>query len=331
MVRKPRQGSDELGKQQEEEKEAEADTVKKARGDSWRLIKTTLRFIGKIEPVKSSIRMDDRSSYQRLYERASMMYRFGFDRGAGVIGSSCDEDECSPENDPLRASKRVNLDLRSGIDLTTNISADVRFNMSKRVEEADSRVTRSQDMTWPDVAVNWKGLENWGPLKGFIRNSNFTINYIRKTSKSLTVDRQDYALSPNWSLTWENTLSTNLSFSFSKQTKIEKNQEIWDQTWSTNLELRYDIKGSKGISIPGLGSKLSFESNLTTILNLGYSSTQSYNLPASTVLTVAPRFSYKFSRNISGSLTANYKRMAGGRYGYINHEVSLHASAEFKF
>ncbi len=53
-------------------------------------------------------------------------------------------------------------------------------------------------------------------------------------------------MSPNWSLTWKNTLSTNLSFSFSKQTKIEKNQEIWDQTWSGNLELRYDIKGSKG-------------------------------------------------------------------------------------
>jgi hypothetical protein len=49
------------------------------------------------------------------------------------------------------------------------------------------------------------------------------------------------------------------------------------------------------------------------------------------VLTVAPRFTYTFSRNISGSLTANYKRMAGGRYGYINHEVGLHATAEFKF
>jgi hypothetical protein len=38
-----------------------------------------------------------------------------------------------------------------------------------------------------------------------------------------------------------------------------------------------------------------------------------------------------FSRSISGSLTMNYKRIAGGRFGYINHEVGLHASAEFKF
>jgi hypothetical protein len=332
MVQKPRGEVAGLGQSKAEEEEvAEADTVKKAKGDSWRLVKSALRFVGKVEPIKSSIRIDDRSSYQRLYDRASMAYRFGFDRGSGVIGSSCTEDECSPENEPNRASKRINLDLRSGIDLTNNISADVRFNIARRAEEADSRLTESEDMTWPDIAVNWKGLENWGPLKGFVKSSNFTINYIRKTSKSITVDRQDYALSPNWSLTWKNTLSTNLSFSYSKQTKIEKKQEIWDQTWSSNLELRYDIKGSKGISIPGLGSRLSFESNLTTVLNLGYSSTESYNLPASTVLTVAPRFTYTFSRNISGSLTFNYKRMAGGRYGYINHEVGLHASAEFKF
>ncbi len=335
MVRKPRSGVYGLEQPKpEEEKIAEADTVAKKRGDSWRLVKMTMRFIGKIEPIKSSIRIDDRSSYQRLYERADWMYRFGFDRGSGAIGSSCDKADCAPENEPYRASKRITLDLRSGLDLTSSLSADIRFNMAKRAEEADSRLTKTEDMTWPDIALNWKGLENWGPLKGLVRSSSFTVNFIRKTSKSLNADRQDYALSPNWSLTWKNTLSTNLSFSYSRQTKIEKKQEIWDQSWSTNLELRYDIKGSKGIglSIPGLrGKKIKFESSLTTVLNLGYTSTESYNLPASTVITVAPRFAYTFSRNISGNLTASYKRMAGGRFGYINHEVGLHASAEFKF
>jgi hypothetical protein len=336
MQRKPK--SDVEGLKQpgtgEAEKEAEPDSAKGPRGDSWKLVKMSLRFLGRVEPIKSSIRLDDRSSYQRLYDRASLAYRFGFDRGSGAIGSSCDEANCSPENTPNRASRRVTLDLRSGLDLTKNISADVRFNMARRAEEADTRVTETEDMTWPDVAVNWKGLERWSLLKGVIQSSNFTINYIRKTSRSLSVDRTDYALSPNWSLTWKNSLTTNLSFSYSKQTKIEKKQEIWDQSWSANLELRYDIKGSKGIGlpIPGLSSKkIKFESNLTTILNLGYSSTESYNLPPSTVMTIAPRFTYTFSRNISGSLSMNYKRSAGGRFGYINHEVGLHATAEFKF
>jgi hypothetical protein len=335
MVKKPRGTIEGLGQPKTEApKEALPDTAQKEGGDYFKLVRVALRFIGKIEPIKSSIRIDDRSSYQRLYERADWMYRLGLDRSSGAIGSSCTDEICEVEREPYRASKRITLDLRSGLDLTTNISADVRFNLSKRAEEADSRLTESQDMTWPDIAINWKGLENWGILKGLVKSSNFTINYIRKTSKSISVDRQDYALSPNWSLTWKNTLSTNLSFAYSRQTKIEKNQEVWDQTWSGNLELRYDIKGSKGIGlpIPGLsGKKIKFESNLTTVLNLGYSSTESYNLPASTVITVAPRFTYTFSRNISGSLMANYKRTAGGRYGYINHEVGLHASAEFKF
>jgi hypothetical protein len=293
-----------------------------------------LRLIGRVEPIKSSIRIDDRSGYERLYERADWMYRFGLDRGSGATGSSCGENECPEEVVPDNASKRIALDLRSGLELTSNISANVRFNLSRKTDEADTRLTQSQDMTWPDVSVNWKGLESWGPLKDLVRNSNLTINYVRKTSKSINADRVDYALSPNWSLTWKNSLSTNLSFSFSRQTKIEKKQEIWDQVWAANLELRYDIKGAKGIGlpIPGLsGKKLKFESNLTTVLNLGYTSTESYNLPASTVITVSPRFTYAFSRNITGSLTGSYKRMAGGRFGYINHEVGLHASAEFKF
>ena len=335
MVRKPRAGIDGLAQPEaEKEKAAEVDTVAKQRGESWRLMKMALRFIGKIDPIKSSIRIDDRSNYQRLYERADWMYRLGFDRGSGAIGSSCDGADCETENEPYRASKRIVFDLKSGLDLTSNLSADIRFNMGKKTDEADSRLTKSQNMTWPDIALNWKGLENWGPLKGLVRSSNFTINFKRKTSKSISVDRKDYALSPNWSLTWKNALSTNFSFSYSRQAKIEKKQEIWDRTWSANLELRYDIKGSKGfgLPIPGLSNKkIKFESNLTTVLNLGYSSTESYNLPASTVMTISPRFTYMFSRSISGTLTANYKRIAGGRFGYINHVVGLHATAEFKF
>jgi len=335
MVRRPQSVIDGLEQQdQEDEKEAEADTVAKKTGDTWRLVKMSLRFIGKIEPIKSSIRIDDRSSYQRLYEKANWKYRFGLDRAAGVIGSSCTDEECTPENEPQRASKTITLDLRSGIDLTSNLSADVRFNMSKNTDESDSRLSETQHMTWPDIAFNWRGLENWRFLNKLVKTSNFTVNYVKKSTKSLGVDKQNYTLSPNWSLVWKNTLSTNLSFSYSKKTKIEKKQEIWDQTWAANLELRYDIKGSKGIGlpIPGLsGKKLKFDSNLTTNLNLGYSSTQSYNIPASTVITIGPRFTYSFSRNISGSLMAHYKRMAGGRMGYINHEVSLHATAEFKF
>lgn len=312
---------------------APADTVDAPGGtDPLLLLRQAIRLIGKTKPVRSSIRIDDRSSYQRLYERADWMYRYGLSDASGVIGSSCDELRCEPENTPLRSSHRIAYDLRSGIDLTANLSADMRFNYALRREEADNRSTEVRDMTWPDVAFNLRGIEKWGPLEGHIRQSNLTVSYMRKTSTGLGFERSDVVMTPSWSLTWMNTLATNLSFAYSRQDRIEKNQETWNRTWSANVELRYDIKGGRGLGLPFLGGrKISFESALTTALRVGYSLNENYNTPGSSVLSVAPQFTYTFSRNVSGSLSAGYRRSAGGIYGYVNHEISLHATAEFRF
>lgn len=313
---------------------AEVDTTGGGGPDPWLAFRQALRFIGKIQPIKSSVRIDDSSNYQRLHERADWRYIYGLTKKSGVIGSSCDSTSCEPENSPLRGAHRISLDFRSGISLTSNLSADVRLNYSMREDEADNRLSESTDITWPDVSINWKGLERWGPLESFVKHSDLTVSYIRKTSESIGSDRDDMVISPNWSMSWKNSLSTNFQFSYSKQTRIEKKQEMWDKTWSANLELRYEVKGSQGIGIPlpfMSGRKIKFESTLNTVLNIGYSSTESHNIPPSNVLTVSPRFTYTFSRNVNGGLTASYKRSSGGIYGYINHEVGLHANAEFKF
>ncbi|HSG27838.1 MAG TPA: hypothetical protein VLA34_05105, partial [Candidatus Krumholzibacterium sp.] len=127
---------------------------------------------------------------------------------------------------------------------------------------------------------------------------------------------------------------SNVTVSYFKKTIVDRNQERWDKNWSVNLELKYDIRGSKGFGIPLpflSKKKMSFESTLTTTLNINYSSQEKSNIPAVTALSVSPRFTYTFSRNVSGNLTATYRRSAGGIYGYVNHEVGLHATAEFKF
>jgi hypothetical protein len=313
---------------------AAADTTVPKKGDPLLLLRQTVLLFGRIQPIKSSIIFNDRSYYQRLYDRADWRYRFGLTKESGVIGSSCQTEPCEPENTPLRSSRHVALDLRSGIAITSNLSADVRFNRSTRTDEADARITESEDMTWPDISFSWKGIERWRFLAPYIKQSDLTINYTEKSSSSIGSLRESYALSPNWSLTWKNSLSTNLSFTYSRQQKTDKGQEMWDRTWSTNVEMRYDIRGTQGFGIPLPllnRKKFKFQSTLTTVLNLGYSSSESYNTPPTTILNVSPRFSYTFSRNVSGNLTASYKRSAGGIYGYVNHEVALHASAEFKF
>lgn len=290
------------------------------------LVKHLLRLIGRTDPIKSTFSIDRRTSYERMYERADLAYQLGFSKNSGVFSALGDE--------PVRGSRRVSLDLRSGLDITSNLSATINFNISKREDEADTRVTESDNMTWPDVSVKWTGLERMRFLNRFMKSSDLTVSYIQKTSHRLGEETKGYQLNPNWNLNWKNGLVSNVSVAFSKKTVIERNQERWDKSWSLNLNFKYDFTGSQGfgLPIPFLSKKkIKFQSKLTSVVDIIYSKTEKWNVPPTTMLAVSPRFTYNFSNNVTGSLQMSYKRSAGGIYGYVNHEIGLHATADFKF
>ncbi len=306
---------------------AVAEKVKKV--DPMLLVRHVLHLIGRVDPVKSTLNIDKRNNYDRLYDRADLLYQMGFTSASGIDGALSDAG-----SDPLRQSGSVSLDLRTGLDITSNLSANINYSITKRKEEADSRVTETEDLTWPDVNLNWKGLQNWVFLKKHIKTSDITISYIRRNSKRTGRETDGYQLNPTWNLAWYNSLTSTVSVSFAKKTTIERNQEMWDRNWSVNLELKYDVKGTQGIGLPMPflnKKKLRFSSTLNTAVNVIYSKTEKYNIPAISSLSVSPRLTYTFSKNVSGNLTMNYRRSAGGIYGYVNHEVGLHATAEFKF
>ncbi|MBN2070651.1 MAG: hypothetical protein JW814_04255 [Candidatus Krumholzibacteriota bacterium] len=301
----------------------------KKAADPMLLFRHLLRFLGRVDPVKSTFKIDRRSQFERLYERAGMGYQFGFASRSGTEGALG-----GPDADPLRENTGITLNLRSGFDITSNLSANLNFNMSKREDMSYSRRSEAQDLTWPDVNLNWRGLQEWAILRRYIERSDLNISYIERTSKKLGEETNAFQITPNWNLRWKNSLTSNFSVAYSKKTTIDRGQELWDKSWSANLELKYDIKGTKGIGmpLPFLNKKkLKFESALTTVLNVSYSRAERYNVPPTSTLSIYPRFTYTFSRNVSGNLALGYKRSAGGIYGYINHEVSLHATAEFKF
>ncbi|MBN2184326.1 MAG: hypothetical protein JW746_03260 [Candidatus Krumholzibacteriota bacterium] len=299
------------------------------KSDPMLLFRQLLRFLGRVEPVKSSIKMSNRSQFDRLFERADLAYQFGLSTRSGSDGAMGGADA-----DPLRKNSRIILNFRTGFDITSNLSANLNFNLSKRKDISDSRISESEDLVWPDINLNWKGLQNWALLRKHMDKSEINLSYINKVYKKLGEETNAYQLNPYWTMRWKNSLTTNLSVAYAKKTTVERGQEMWDKSWSTNLELKYDIKGTKGFGmpIPFLNKKkLKFESTLTTVLNIVYTKTEAYNIPPTTSLSVSPRFSYSFSRNMSGNLAMAYRRSAGGIYGYVNHEVSLHATAEFKF
>ncbi len=307
----------------------EADTAKAAKPDKLLIVKKFLGLMGRVSPISARIDMRDGSSYQRLYERAGMGYRFGLSDQSGAVDETGEEAAV-----PMSLGKKFLLDMDTKVEITETLNMDMGYNYSRDFRESSGRETKTENIVWPRVGVNWTGLEKIGPLKSFIESSTININFTRSKTNSQTFERTLYKVSPDWSLMWKNSLHTNLSVSYQQENKDIKGQSMWNKKWSVNLNFKYDISGEKGIGLPLpflSDKKLKFKSKLTSNLNLGYSLDESYNRPPSTTLFVSPRFTYGFSRTMTGSLTMNYTRTAGGIYGYVYQTVSIHASANFEF
>jgi hypothetical protein len=208
------------------------------------------------------------------------------------------------------------------------------YNISGNLRESNGRKNETTNILWPKIGISWTGLERLGLMNRFIGTSTLNINFTRRQSINETFEITSYKVSPNWILIWKNTLNSTLSMSYSQENKDIKNQQMWNKSWSASINLRYDISGKKGfgIPLPFLGDKkIKFKSKLTSNLVIAYSTSESYNSPTMSTLRVAPMFTYGFSKAMTGNLSINYSRTAGGIYGYINQQVGVHATANFEF
>ena len=204
----------------------------------------------------------------------------------------------------------------------------------KRKDDYSGRKSETSRMTWPSISLSIGGMEKVGPLKKYIKSSDIKLNFERTYSEDLRGTQTSYSLSPIWSMTWKNSLSTNLSFTYNRTSAIQNEQEIWSSNWAVTMNLKYSIKGSKGFSIPiPLLSKkeFKFSSVLNTSVDLSYVNSSKYNQPASKTISLSPRVSYRFSNRLTGSLFFNFKRTSGGQLGYIYNTVGMGVSAEFRF
>ena len=310
-------------------KAAEADTTEAEGTDPLLAVKHLLKLIGRIDPIKTNINMDHNSNYQRVYDRASLLYQFGITDDTGAEGKSG-----GTESNPDRSTDNFNLNFRTGFSLTRNIKFDTKLTFTKRRDNYSGKVTETERMTWPSFNMSWSGLENIQMLQRMIESSDITLNYERTISTQVRGEETISSFSPNWNFVWKNALSTNLAFSYRSSSRIERGQDLWSKSWSFNVNARYNFEGSKGfgLPLPFLGSKrLKFKSTLTTDVSVGYSSSSKYNQPPSNTLSISPTASYKFSKRMSGSVAFSYKKSSGGIYGYIRHSVGLHITAGFIF
>jgi len=260
-------------------------------------------------------------------------YQLGLQNGVGAPGA-VDTTYIYNVEEPERASDDLLLDFHTGVALTSNIDLDIRSIFRFGENEIAGSVSESQSSTWPALTLSWKGIERWGLLRSLLKQSSLTARFERKYAKTIRREETAYQFSPTWNMTWKNTMTTNVAFTYNQKSWMEALQEMWSKNWGINIDVRYSFEGSKGIGLPlpFLSSKkLTFKSRLDTTLNLSLSRTMTYKLKPTTVFGISPQASYQFSNKIRGTLQLNYARTSGGQLGYIFHKVGMQVSLEFNF
>jgi hypothetical protein len=312
---------------------AEADTSGVRTGDPRVLLRHIFLLLGRIEPIKTTVRMDRTTYYPRVHERASLMYQLGLQDYVGAPGA-VDTTYIYNVEEPERASDDLVLDFHTGVALTSNIDLDIRSIFRFGENEIASSVSKSQSSTWPALTLSWKGIERWSLLSSLLKQSSLTARFERKYTKTIRREETAYQFSPTWNMTWKNTMTTNVAFTYNQKNWMEALQEMWSKNWGINVDLRYSFEGSKGVGLPlpFLSSKkLTFKSRLDTTLNLSLSRTMTYKLKPTTVFGMSPQASYQFSNKIRGTLQLNYARTSGGQLGYVFHKIGMQVSLEFNF
>ncbi len=325
--RKPQKEEEKPGEGEQEE--AGADTTVGEEVDYMLLPRKMIKFISRVEPVKTHISMRRNSNYNRIYDRANFWYQFGLSDQAGVPGKSGDI-----EREPERLNDNIMISFNTGLNLSSTADVEIKYSMTRGRSVINKRETETERITWPSLNLRWDNVGKIGFLKRYLENSNLRMKFERKTRKDVRGEEVIYTVSPNWDMSWKNDMSTNLSFSYRHKNKYEGGDNLWDKGWSVDLNAKYDFEGKKGIGLPlpFLGDKkMKFESTLRTNLNVGYARTTKYNQPPATTFSLTPRATYKFSNKIKGSLSFNYKRTAGGPMGLIYNTVGLHVTGEFTF
>jgi hypothetical protein len=301
----------------------EADTTaveepEKSGVDPWIAVKRVGGVLSRIRRINASFSNRFGSNYSRIAPRPGLLYQFGMtDKVTGKLPGQVVEG-------PERSTSTNSLVLDSGVQITTTIGMSIRYSLTLSANRFRATETNTKNSIWPDVSVNWSGLEKYGPLRGLFASSSATIGYkqtTRQTGQGQRVDVTDERrqITPSLVFAWKNGLTTNLSLGLTKNTNDTRGSFSETTSMSVNSEFKYAFAAGKALRLPlpFLRNK-KLRSSLNTSLKIAYTRTGGrrtllglsapQETPKTTTIRVAPRATYNFSNALNGGLFVDYSR-----------------------
>ena len=354
---KPPPPDDQQGKTPEENNIAEpGDNIDEGgleedrqRVSPMKILKSIVGSVRTIKPIRASFQKDKKLTKRGFLERPSWKYVFGFvddpgaptKSGGGLAGS---------DNSLVTDTYTLDTGLQPVSSLDIAMSYNKRLSVNRRVT---TDPTETNSVTFPNLTVSVSGIEKISFLKSIASNIGWQFGYSKKVDETGNADTDEIftreiekRYSPLANLTLNFTSNFRGSVRYDKTNTFSKNlknagqsdRQVEKKDNSLKVNLTYSFTAPQGLKLPLL-KNLKFNSQLSITLDVTINNSKSESVTSGrkSVDThqkntiIEPKFSYQFSRAITGGLRARWNDSDDKIQRRKHHVRELGIWTEIKF
>jgi len=316
-------------------------------------VKSLVRFVGSIEPVKVEWNDTRSASYVSSPYGATAPFRYGLSTDSGVIGFS----EPSPLNNTM------GLNLSSAIPLRGALRVTARYGL--RDTDLETRAGRdsllrvnvdnSRETTFPGLELSVNDLQKLRIFSSRLQRSTLTLGFVRTTADRVRRDfdqsgnppkesnkrqSENLTLTANWTGAWKGTTATTLGFNQTSGEDSETGQRTTNKRRSITGTLRFKLSPKGGLKLPWVGA---LKSGVDVLLNGAYNTDEGFlfNDPSdpsrsipqrhTSAITGGVRGDYTLARNMTGGLELGYTRNRDNKNNQTVSTIRLGFNLTFLF
>ncbi|HVP57352.1 MAG TPA: hypothetical protein VMU02_04600, partial [bacterium] len=306
------------------------------------------RLLGVLPDVDLGYFIDRSAKYNKLTQRPGLRFQLGIDpevdkdlilktSGSGTAVQASDE-----------ITRNTGLDLSTELNPVQNLSVTAKYKRDVKNRRYAGATTFDRETSWPDIAGNVTSVTHLPLIDGALKTSSLTMGYKGTSSVSGEASTEtnrsggaDWAPLFGWDATWQNGLRTtiNVRHTSSHTEDLKGNGSLRKAVSnSATFTLRHSFAAPEGMHIPLAGRTLRFKSSLTVSLDLSYEShlettpSSKNRVEKSTrEITVSPKASYSFSKNVTGSADARFDQTTDRQLGQTRRTIGLNVSVLIRF
>jgi len=301
----------------------------------------------RVQQLNATFSIQRGSVYERIPERPSLIYQFGL--ASGVPKDLADR-SLSKGRDSR--NERRSTSLTGTVNPLADIGITTKYQSSQDTRWVAAGARQSNSRTWPDLSWSYDGLDQFDFVRRYVSRASLQSSYLRRRDWSGPLGREEQSSrrvewSPLLSINATvkggvtSTLSVGRSTDESEQ-RVGARVRTRTVNSSYQLSLKYSFTLPEGVGMPldrlaGRSGRSREGGKVSLNIDMSYSTNKSENLTTGDVtsqgtrLSVIPKATYTFSRNMNGNLNAKFAQDSDKKRGRTTRSIGLGVELMIRF